>query len=413
MSTPVPAKRGSAAHSTRGVVPPLFPRTIAPNAAKYVQDVLTGGLTSDVVQEFEQAFAKDLGAKHVVATPTCTTAMAVLALVFDFKPGDEIIISPLTDYGTVYGILTVNCIPVFPDIEPGTVNFNAQTIEACISDRTKGILAVHKCGLPNDMDPINELAAKHDIIVYEDCCQAAFSEYKGRVVGTLSTASAFSLDSEKTFSSDKGGCIATNDDELEQKLRFYGSGRGSTDVPHFGRAHTDFGHAYDMSRLTAALCMGQLETIHEHVDKIDKTVRLFTERMAYISGITPLPIPDYVNKYSAWMASFSIDPDAFNCSGEEFATQVEQAGFTGAGQGKYYLMPAAMTFLQEWVDEGRFPYSKSTATNAYSYSADSCPVARDFLENWVRSCSISEKWEEEHVEILGEIVEEVADANRV
>ena len=167
-----------------------------------------------------------------------------------------------------------------------------------------------------------------------------------------------------------------------------------------------------MSRLTAALCMGQLETIHEQVDKIDKTVRLFTERMAYISGITPLPIPDYVNKYSAWMASFSIDPDAFNCSGEEFATQVEQAGFTGAGQGKYYLMPAAMTFLQEWVDEGRFPYSKPTA-NAYSYSADSCPVARDFLENWVRSCSISEKWEEEHVEILGEIVEEVADANRV
>ena len=135
--------------------------------------------------------------------------MAVLALVFDFRPGDEIIISPLTDYGTVYGILTVNCIPVFPDIEPGTVNFNAETIEVCISDRTKGILAVHKCGLPNDMDPINELAAKHDIIVYEDCCQAAFSEYKGRVVGTLSTASAFSLDSEKTFSSDKGGCIAT------------------------------------------------------------------------------------------------------------------------------------------------------------------------------------------------------------
>ena len=413
MSTPVPAKRGSAAHSIRGVVPPLFPRTIGPNAAKYVQDVLTGGLTSNIVEEFEKAFAKDLGVKHMVATPTCTTAMAVLALVFDFEPGDEIIISPLTDYGTVYGILTQNLVPIFPDIEPGTVNFNADTIAACISDRTKGILAVHKCGLPNDMDPINELAAKHGIIVYEDCCQAFGSQYKGRTVGTLATASAFSLDSEKTFSADKGGAIATDDDELESKLRFYGSGRGSTDLPHFGRAHTDFGHAYDMSRMTAALCMGQLETIDQQVDKIDTTVRTFTELVARIPGITPLPIPDYATKYSAWMVSFSIDPDAFKCSGEEFATQVEAAGFTGAGQGKYYLMPAAMTFLQEWADEKRGPFAGSAASVQYSYSADTCPVARDFLENWVRSCSISEKWEAEHVEILAEIIEEVADANRV
>lgn len=412
MSTPVPAKRGSAAHATRGVVPPLFPRTIGPNAAKYVQDVLTGGLTSNIVEDFEKAFAEDLGVKHVVATPTCTTAMAVLALVFDFEPGDEIIISPLTDYGTVYGILTQNLIPVFPDIEPGTVNFNAETIAACITDRTKGILAVHKCGLPNDMDPINELASQRGIIVYEDCCQAAFSEYKERTVGTLATASAFSFDSEKTFSADKGGCIATDDNELEKKLRFYGAGRGSTDIPHFGRAHTDFGHAYDMNRMTAALCMAQLETIHEQVDKIDGTVRQFTERVSQLAGITPLPIPDYVTKYSAWMVSFSIDPDAFKCSGEEFATQIEKAGFTGAGQGKYYLMPAAMTFLQEWVDEGRMPFSNSSAKE-YSYSADNCPVARDFLENWVRSCSITEKWEEEHVEILAEIIEEVADANRV
>ena len=408
-----PIKRGADAHSSEGIVPPLFPRTIGLNSLKYVQEVLDSGLSCDSVGKFEQAFAAELGVKHCIATPTCTTAMAALSLAFDFDPGDEVIISPLTDYGTVYGVLMHNYIPVFPDTAPGTVNFSAATIEPCITDRTRAILAVHKCGLPNDMDPINELAAKHGLIVYEDICQAIFSEYKGRIVGTLGTASAFSLDSEKTFSSDKGGCIATDDDELAEKVRFLSSGRAGVDVPHFGRTHTAFGHAYDMSRMTAALCLGQLETIRAQVAKIDRTVRLITEKLSSIDGITPLPIPDYVTKYSAWMSSFSIDPEAFKCTGEEFAAQVLEAGINGAGQGKYYLMPAALPFLQQYVDANKYPFSRPPASRVYHYSSATCPTAWAFLENWVRTCSISEKWEDEHVEMIAAIVEEVADRNRV
>ena len=410
--TRIPVKRGAAAHAGTGAVPPLFPRTIAPNAHKYVQRVLDSGITEDTVVRFEKAFAEELGVKHVIATPTCTTAMAVLALAFDFDHGDEVIVSPLTDYGSVYGLLVEHYIPVFPDTAPGTVNFSAETIEACITDRTRAILAVHKCGLPNDMDAINELAAKHDIIVYEDCCQAAFTQYKGRDVGTLSTAGAFSLDSEKTFSSDKAGCIATDDDELAESLRYLSYGRGSEEIPHFGRAHTAFGHSHEMSRMSAALCLGQLETIRAQVDKIDGTARRITDGLSGIEGITPLPIPDYVTKYSAWMTSFSIDPEAFSCSGEEFANQVLEAGLTGAGQGKYYLMPAAMTFLQEYVDAGKYPFSQPPASRTYHYSSDTCPTAWAFLENWVRSCSISEKWEDEHADMIVDIVSQVADANR-
>ena len=412
MTVQTPAPRGAEAHSTRGIVPPLFPRTMGPNCWNYVKEVLDSGLTGNTVREFEQAFARELGVRHAIATPTCTTAMAALAIAFDFKPGDEVIVSPLTDYGTVYGILTADCIPVFPDTAPGTVNFSAETIEPCITDRTRGILAVHKCGLPVDMDPILELAGSRGVVVYEDVCQAAFGEYKGRPLGTLGTASAWSLDSEKTFSSDKGGVVATDDDALAERFRFLSSGRASVDEEHFGRKHVEFGHAYDMSRMTAALCMGQLETIRGNVDKIDGLVRRFTGKAAAVPGITPLPIPDYATRYSAWMVSFSIDPEAFRCSGEEFAVQVEEAGFTGAGQGKYYLMPAAVTFLQRYVDENRYPFSQPPASRAYRYDAESCPVAWEFLRHWVRSCSISEKWEEEHIDTLVDIVAEVADRNR-
>ena len=411
--TRVPVKRGAAAHAGSGAVPPLFPRTLGPNAHRYVQEVLDSGLTADTVERFEKAFAAELGVEHVIATPTCTTAMAALALAFDFEHGDEVIVSPLTDYGTVYGLLVEHYIPVFPDIAPGTVNFSAETIESCITDRTRAILAVHKCGLPNDMDPINELAAKHELIVYEDCCQAAFSQYKGRDVGTLGTASAFSLDSEKTFSSDKAGCIATNDGELAENLRFVTTGRGSEDIEHFGRAHTAFGHAHDMSRMSAALCLGQLETIRENVDKIDRTVRLITDKLSAIDGITPLPIPDYVTKYSAWMTSFSIDPEAFTCSGEEFTDQVLQAGLTGAGQGKYYLIPASCTFLGRDAAAGTYPYSMPPASRRYSYDLENYPNAVAFLENYVRWASFCEKYQPEDCYKIAKVVAAIADRNRL
>jgi dTDP-4-amino-4,6-dideoxygalactose transaminase len=115
------------------------------------------------------------------------------------SPGDEIIVSSVTDYGTLLGLITENYIPIFADTEPGTINISARTIEPCITDRTRAILVVHKTGLVCDMDPINELAAKHGLVVYEDACQAVFSRYKGRLAGNISTAGGFSFDSEKTW----------------------------------------------------------------------------------------------------------------------------------------------------------------------------------------------------------------------
>ena len=178
---------------TLGALPTMFPRTVGPNCLKYVQEVISGGLKVNMAERFEKAFAKSLGVKHCVTTPGCTSALATLAAALEFEPGDEVIVSPVTDFGTIQGLCLENYIPVFADTEAGTVNVSAETIEPCITDRTRGILVVHKTGLVCDMDPINELARRHNLFVCEDACQAAFSEYKGRVVGTLADAAAFSF----------------------------------------------------------------------------------------------------------------------------------------------------------------------------------------------------------------------------
>ncbi|MEI6499773.1 MAG: DegT/DnrJ/EryC1/StrS aminotransferase family protein [Armatimonadota bacterium] len=221
------ARFGAAAIAhLKGQLPNPFPRTMGPRAMQYLQEVVDSGLGGDMVSRFETAFAATLGLKHCVATPGCTPALAILAAAFPFEPGDEIIVSPVTDYGTIQGLFRQGYLPVFPDTAPGTINFSAETIAACLSDRTRGILCVHMTGLVCDMDPINELAAQRGLLVYEDACQAVLSTYKGRVAGTLGAAAGFSFDSEKTLGSDVGGCVVTDDDELAERLRFVGHSRG-------------------------------------------------------------------------------------------------------------------------------------------------------------------------------------------
>ncbi len=413
MATIPRAKYGARAYEeTRGQLPTQFPRIIGPNAMKYLQEVVDSGLTVDMVGRFEKAFAEAYGVKHCIATPGCTPALAVLAAAFDFEPGDEIIVSPITDYGTLQGLIRENYIPVFADTEPGTVNLSAETIEPCITDRTRAILVVHKTGIICDMDPINELAAKHDLIVYEDACQAVFGEYKGRYAGTLSRAAGFSFDAEKTMGSDVGGCVITNDDELNERVRFIGQSRGARMKEHFGRLHTECGYAYRMPQCTAAICLAQLETIRDHVAHRDKMIRLLSELIAEIPGVTPLPIPDYMNVYSAWMFGMSIDPEQFTCTAEEFAQQLADAGIPGAGQGKYYLMPEACTFLEENARKKVYPYSIPPASREYHYGPDTCPTAHAFLENWIRWSTFCEKYQPEHCELAADIVREVAERNR-
>ena len=383
-----------------GTLPNRFPRTIGQNAMKYLKEVVDSGLTCNMVGRFEQAFAKEMGVKHCIATPGCTPSLAVLAAAFKFDSGDEIIVSPITDYGTIQGLISEHYIPVFADTEPGTVNVSAETIEPVITDRTRAILVVHKTGIICDMDPINALAEKHDLIVYEDVCQAVFGEYKGRYAGALSKAGAFSFDSEKTMGSDIGGCIVTNDDNLAEQLRFVGQSRGAVMEAHFGRKHVVLGYANRMTHCTAAICLAQLEIIRDQVAHIDRMARLLTALVAKIPGVTPLPIPDYMNVYSCWMFGMSIDPD------------LAEAGISGAGQGKYYLMPAACTFLDENAKKKVYPYSIPPASREYSYSADTCPNARDFLESWIRWSTFCEKYQPEHCELAAKIIRKVTERNR-
>jgi len=161
----------------------------------------------------------------------------------------------------------------------------------------------------------------------------------------------------------------------------------------------------------AAICLAQLEVIRDQVAQRDRMVRLLSRLIGEVPGVTPLPIPDYVNVYSAWMFGMSIDATRFSCTPAEFAAQLAEAGIPGAGLGEYYLMPEALTFLEENARRKTYPYSMPPASREYRY-AGACPGARSFLQTWIRWSTFCEKYREQDCELAARIVGAVADRNR-
>lgn len=407
------AKYGAAAYANlKGVLPQPFPRHLGANAAKYVQDVVSSGLMLDMVGKFEEAFARKHGVKHCVSAPGCTNAIAVLALASGFAPGDEIVVSPIADYGTVMGWTKAGIIPVFADTAPGSPNVSAETLERCFTDRTRGVLCVHKTGLPCDMDPIVAMARRRGVMVFEDACQAALTRYKGKLVGTLGDAGMFSLDSEKTIGSDVGGCLITNDDALAERARFLGHSRGGEMRPGFGRIHSGHGLAMRMPLCTAAISLAQIEDADPWVARRDRVARIICEGLGEIPGIIPLQIPEYCTTFSCWMMGFNVDPKAFRCTVDEFGTQCDQTGLAGASSARYYLMPDALTYLHDLSAKREWPFSRPPASRDYRYSGDSTPNARAFLDTFIRWTSFCEKYTDEHAHMAVEMVRRVAEKNR-
>jgi hypothetical protein len=112
------------------------------------------------------------------------------------------------------------------------------------------------------------------------------------------------------------------------------------------------------------------------------------------------------------MVGFRIEPEAFRCTAAEFAGRMVESGIPNAGQGKYYLMPAACTYLQRRAESKTYPYSMPPASRTYSYSGDNCPNAQAYLEHFIRWSSFSAKYQPEHCERIAEIVRRIAEENR-
>ncbi len=206
-------------------------------------------ILGEEAQEFEREFAKFCGVKHCVAVNSGTSALHLALLGVGVKAGDEVLTTPNTFIATAEAISYAGAKPVFVDIDPATANIDVTKIAAAVTPRTKAILPVHLYGLPAEMDPILEIAAQHKLAVIEDACQAHGATYRGRSVGSLGNAAAFSFYPSKNLGAyGEGGALTTNDDDLAAQaraLRSHGESRR-----YF---HDVVGYNYRMEGFQAAI----------------------------------------------------------------------------------------------------------------------------------------------------------------
>ncbi len=181
------------------------------------------------VEDFEKNFGSTLGYPRVLGMNSGTSPLHVACMIAGFGPGDEVIAPPFTFISTVWGVSYVGATPRFVDIEEGTFNLDPAKVEAAITPKTKGIIAVHLFGQPCRIDEIAAIAKKHGLFLIEDCAQAAGAKFKDTPVGLFGDVGTFSFYPTKNLGGcGEGGAFVSRDESIQTKarhIRVHGSDR--------------------------------------------------------------------------------------------------------------------------------------------------------------------------------------------
>lgn len=212
------------------------------------------------------------GVKEMLLTTSGTHALELSAILADFQPGDEIIVPSYTFVSTVNAFMLRGVRPVFCEVDPTTMNMDVAQLEDLITAKTKAIIVVHYAGVCCDMDGINDIAERRELIVIEDAAQAVGSTYKGEPAGTLSNYGCYSFHDTKNYIMGEGGGLVINSNEEKHRLaeiiREKGTNRSS-----FLRGEVDkytwqsIGSSYLPSEVQAAILCGQLDRFEEIFNK--------------------------------------------------------------------------------------------------------------------------------------------------
>jgi dTDP-4-amino-4,6-dideoxygalactose transaminase len=239
-------------------------------------------------------------------------------------PGAEVITTPFTFIASVNSIIYTGAKPVFVDIDEETFNINPALIEVAITPQTKAIMPVHLYGYVCDMDALQAIADRHNLVIIEDACQAVGATYKAKAAGSFGTG-CFSLYATKNIMAGEGGMITTNDDQLARRckmIRNHGMERRYY--------HDMLGYNFRMTDLHAAIGLAQVDRLQDFTAKRRAHADYLNAHIT--SVITPKVRPDYGHVWH----QYTIRVD----KGRERDAAVKQLSDAGVGSGIFYPVPA-------------------------------------------------------------------------
>ncbi|MFD0960907.1 DegT/DnrJ/EryC1/StrS family aminotransferase [Paenibacillus chungangensis] len=347
------------------------------------------------VKTFLNDFNAMYGIRYSVAASSGTAAIHVALGAAGITVGDEVITSPITDQGTLVGILYQNAIPVFADLDPHTYNMDPRSIEARITPRTKAIVVVHLAGNAADMDAIMAIARKHKLKVIEDCAQSYLTRYKGRLIGTIGDYGCFSTNDFKHISTGDGGIVTINSGEEAD----YHAAHAFADK-NYQRFGTNvqkdlytLAPNYRMTELQGAVGIAQLKKLGHICDIRQRYGDKITAGISHLRGIH-VPRVDEGNYCTYWFYMFRLDLDQLTCTRTEFCKALEAEGIPnmeGYISDVAYMQPL---FQNRTAYPGsHFPFDISGIT----YERGLCPVAESILQTAVR-IQVNEFFTEKDIE---------------
>ncbi|MCI9046368.1 MAG: UDP-4-amino-4,6-dideoxy-N-acetyl-beta-L-altrosamine transaminase [Hungatella sp.] len=278
------------------------------------------------VEQMEQKLAAYTGAKYAVAVSNGTAALHCACMAAGIKKGDEVITTPLTFAASANCVLYCGGRPVFADIDPETYNIDPKSIEACITEKTKAVIAVDFTGQVVKAREIRAICDKYKLIFIEDAAHSIGTRYEDRMVGTLADMTTFSFHPVKTITAGEGGAVLTDNEELYKKLVLaHAHGithdenlmeRSSYEGPWYYE-EVALGYNYRLTDFQAALLMNQLGKIDRFIARRREIVKIYDEALKRVSGI----ILQKEIKESAsckHLYVIRLDPNKLTCTRRQF-----------------------------------------------------------------------------------------------
>ncbi|MED2915334.1 UDP-4-amino-4,6-dideoxy-N-acetyl-beta-L-altrosamine transaminase [Bacillus thuringiensis] len=301
-----------------------------------VVDVLKGDFltTGPMIQQFEEAIAKYVGAKYAVSFSNGTAALHAACYAAGITEGDEVITTPMTFVASANCILYQGAKPVFADIDNETYNISPKSIEEKITNKTKAIIPVHFTGQPVELEAIQKIAKKNNLIIIEDAAHALGATYKNKKIGSIGDMTMFSFHPVKHITTGEGGVITTNNPLFYEKLvqfRTHGIERNPQKLlENHGPWYYEMqflGYNYRITDIQAALGLSQLSKLESFIKIRKKYVDIYSKEFSCLSEIIiPKQLPQTSSSWHLYI--IRLNTKLLKCNRKEFyeALQRENIG---------------------------------------------------------------------------------------
>jgi perosamine synthetase len=353
---------------------------------------------------FTERFRQVCPLEHVQTCSSGTAALHIAVAAAGIGPGDEVITTPITDIGTVIGVIYQQGVPVFADLGASTYNLDPADVERKITPRTKAIIAVHLAGNPAPMDGLLAIAKQHNLVLIEDCAQAWGALSRDRPVGTMGHIACFSLQHSKQITSGDGGVVASSDERVGPLLQSYGDKGG--DRMHGKGVFERFSTNYRMTELQAAVAAAQLDRLEGFAEQRARAGDALGKALAGAPGIAPHAV-DEQDRSTYWFYMFRLKPGELKCERAEFLKAIAAEGVPASAGYIPTPMYGNPVFQQHGFFAGRWPV-KELGLTTMDYSQVSCPEAEAILETSIRMV-LHEGMTESYAASLGAAIKKVAE----